>query len=105
MGSKNQAEMASHEEIDKRSLRLAHAIVDRIEQDPSRLHDVRRWDARHSVPGIVDWQVILERPRPEIRAALLDPTEEGQRRRQNTPFVGILTPQERWSIYREALSP
>jgi hypothetical protein len=43
---------------------------------------------------------ILHRPWREIREILLDESENGQRLRQNDPFCGILTPQERWAIYR-----
>jgi hypothetical protein len=46
--------------------------------------------------------VILQRSWPEIRTNLLDDSEEGRRLRQNDPFCGILTPVERWEIYREA---
>jgi hypothetical protein len=36
-----------------------------------------------------------------VRAVLLDESDEGQRLRQSDPFCGILTPEERWKIYRE----
>jgi hypothetical protein len=45
---------------------------------------------------------ILQGSWPEIRSVLLDESEEGKRLRQNSPFCGILTPVERWAIYREA---
>ena len=47
---------------------------------------------------------ILERPWAEIRSILLDDSEEGRRLRQNDPFCGVLTPAERWDIYREAIA-
>ena len=37
-----------------------------------------------------------------MRAILLDESDEGQRLRQTDLFCGILTPAERWQIYREA---
>ena len=37
-----------------------------------------------------------------MRAVLLDESDEGQRLRQNDPFCGVLTPKERWAIYRES---
>jgi hypothetical protein len=32
---------------------------------------------------------------------LLDPSERGVQLRQNSPFCGILTAQERWAFYRK----
>jgi len=37
-----------------------------------------------------------------VRAVLLDESDEGQRLRQSDPFCGVLTPRERWEIYRQA---
>jgi hypothetical protein len=51
-----------------------------------------------------EWVVILQRSWPEIRTILLNDSAEGTRLRQNDPFCGILTPVERWKIYREAAS-
>jgi hypothetical protein len=51
-----------------------------------------------------EWSAILQRPWPEVRAILLDESEEWQRPRQTDPFCGILTPQERWAIYGQAAS-
>jgi len=39
---------------------------------------------------------------PKSENILLDESEEGTRLRQIDPFCGILTPKERWEIYREA---
>jgi len=40
----------------------------------------------------------LARPVAEICAALIAETEEGQRLRQNSPFAGVLPPDEVWEI-------
>ena len=32
---------------------------------------------------------------------LLEESESGQRLRQSTPFCGVLTPRERWAIYKD----
>jgi len=55
---------------------------------------------RGNVPAR-EWLEILRRPWPEIRAILIDDSEESQRLRQSDPFCGILSPQERWAMYRE----
>lgn len=86
---------------------MARRIVAKIDSDPSRagLAHARvvceRWVARGNVPAR-EWLQILDQPWTAIRQILLDDSEEGRRLRQNDPFCGILTPQERWDIYREA---
>jgi len=90
-----------------RSLTMARRIAAKIDDDPARegLEHARavcaRWVAMGNVPA-EEWMAILQRPWPEIRSILLDDSEEGRRLRQNDPFCGILTPVERWEIYREA---
>ncbi len=48
----------------------------------------------------MEWQEILNQNWESVRKVLLDESEEGKRLRQSTPFAGVLTPQERWEIYR-----
>jgi hypothetical protein len=96
----------TRQQIDQRSLAMAKAIVDRIDHDPQRAGlqkakaTCRRWFQSEPAPAICEWLEILERPWEEIRRVLLDESEEGQRLRQSAPFPGVLTPQERWNIYR-----
>lgn len=86
---------------------MARRIVEIIDADPRRngldraRHVCARWVEMGNTPAR-EWLAILERPWPQIREILLSESEEGQRLRQNDPFCGILTPQERWQIYREA---
>jgi len=98
--------MRTHQQIDARSLQLARAIVERIDADPNRhgLEKARqtchRWLRERPSQAVREWIGILERPWAEIRNVLLDESENGARLRQNDPFCGILTPQERWAIYQ-----
>ncbi len=98
--------MKTHQQIDQRSLALARAIVARIDRDPARagLAQARatcqRWLNQRPLPAVREWMEILRRPWEEIRALLLDESERGQRLRQSDPFCGILSPRERWEIYR-----
>jgi len=97
----------THAGIDRRSLTMSRRIAAKIDGDPRRegLAHARevcaRWVEKGNVPAN-EWMAILQRPWPEIRSILLDDSEEGRRLRQNDPFCGILTPAERWEIYREA---
>ena len=99
--------MKDHQAIDRRSLEMARRIVAKIDADPHRegLEHARnvctRWVAQGNVPA-KEWLGILERSWPEIRRILLEDSEESRRLRQNDPFCGILTPVERWEIYKEA---
>jgi hypothetical protein len=97
----------TNQAIDRRSLEMVRRIVAKIDADPDRRgfehakRVCRRWvdlGRRSSV----EWLAILDRPWEEVRRILLDDSEEGRRLRQTDPFCGILTPEERWEIYREA---
>ena len=98
--------MKTHEQIDRRSLALARAVADAIDRDPSRagLERARktcgRWRLQSPSPAVVEWSRILELEWDEIRPLLLDPGEQGRRLRQSSPFCGVLSPRERWEIYR-----
>jgi hypothetical protein len=96
----------THAGIDRRSLMMARRIVAKIDGDPGRegLAHGREVCARWVEKGVPakEWMGILQRPWPEIRSILLDDSEGGRRLRQSDPFCGILTPAERWEIYREA---
>jgi hypothetical protein len=99
--------MRTHQAIDRRSLEMVRRIVAKIDADPERhgLEHARRVCRRWVAMGrrsAGEWNAILERPWEQIREILLAESDEGQRLRQTDPFCGILTPQERWEIYREA---
>lgn len=98
--------MRSHAIIDQRSLAMVRVIVAKIDADPDRkgLEHARavcrRWLDAGNRPA-QEWAAIVARSWAEIRNVLLDESDEGQRLRQSDPFCGILTPEERWRIYRE----
>ena len=99
--------MDSHEAIDRRSLRLAEMVAERIDADPSRrgLERARAVCARWRSPGepaaVLEWAALLTQPWETVRPVLLERSPRGQRLRQSSPFCGILTPRERWQAYRE----
>ena len=97
----------THDEIDRRSLAMAKAIVELIDNDDERKGlshargTCRRWLTEFGPdPNVEEWSRILERSWSEIRQVLLDESEEGKRLRQNSPFAGVLPPRQRWDIYR-----
>jgi len=99
--------MRTHQQIDERSLALARAIVKKIDDDPERggLEKARaicqRWNKQRPLPAVGEWLKILQAPWEDVRRVLLDESESGQRLRQSDPFCGILSPRERWAIYRK----
>ena len=86
---------------------MARRIVAKIDADPRRegfehaKQVCAHWVEQGNLPAR-EWLAILRRPWSEVRSILLDDSEEARRLRQNDPFCGILTPVERWEIYREA---
>ncbi len=98
--------METHLDIDLRSLHLAKAIINKIESNPAiqgqqkAIDNCNRWLATNPCSAINEWREILNRPWSEVKVVLLDKSEEGKRLRQSNPFCGILTPQERWQVYK-----
>ena len=99
--------MQNHDDIDSRSLALAQAVAAVIDRDPRRagLDKARRtcarWHLQSPARATAEWIAILERDWPQVRTVLLDPGEGGRRLRQSNPFCGILSPRERWELYRQ----
>jgi hypothetical protein len=96
----------SHGEIDERSLALARVIAGRIDSDPEHRAIERaralcaRWSETAPCGDVKVWTEVLRRSWPEIRAVLLEPSERGARLRQSNPFCGVISPRERWRLYR-----
>lgn len=84
-----------------------HAVItQKIERDRKLLQiardNVERWRAQRgqSAPAWLDeWRKLLNQPWENIAALITEPSENGARLRQSTPFTGILTDQERRRIY------
>ena len=100
----------SHPWHDQLGLLYHRAMAEKIRGRPELLDiaksNLRRWFAAE--PGANpsaarrEWLRILETESvEEILRVMTDPTEEGHRRRQSTPFVGILTREEIQAIRRQ----
>jgi hypothetical protein len=96
-----------HSEIDQVSLEMARQVADRLRRDPELLNVARanlaRWSRQNASAGpllrcYAEWNDILSRPVSEICDILCSDADEAQRLRQNSPFVGILSPAEVWEI-------
>jgi hypothetical protein len=96
-----------HSAQDEVSLELARRIQEGLAGHPEWLAQARanldRWSQRNrNAPSLLrcydEWRKLLEKPVSEICAVLIARTEEGQRLRQNSPFVGMLPAAEVWAI-------
>jgi len=98
----------SHPWHDQLGLRYHRAIARKIRAHPDlrsiAVENIVRWTARNDYPASVlralqHWRGLLTLPPlEELLAALTDPSERGHQMRQNTPFAGILTAEERRRI-------
>lgn len=97
-----------HQYIDDRSLELDRAILQKIRRDPSLLEiakeNIHHWlkrNDRGSLDPTLEWKEILEHsPFDEILSWLDREDDEAVRLRQSSPFVGILSDQERTAIFK-----
>jgi hypothetical protein len=101
----------SHPWHDQLGLRYHQAIAAKIRAQPElravAVENIVRWTARNDYPASVlralqQWRELLtSTPLEQLLAALTDPSERGHRIRQNTPFAGLLTAEERRHIRDE----
>ena len=93
-----------HPHIDARALDTAKLIAERIDNDPALFHvgrrNLDRWRRLHGELSRArrEWEGLLTLPWPELRALLLEESDEGQRLRSSHPFAGIVTDAERLAI-------
>jgi len=97
---------SAHRILEARSLAMHAVIAQKIERNPKLLDTARknlhRWRARweEELPAwYEEWVGIMKRPWSEIAAIITEPSEEGARLRQSSPFAGVLTVTERRRIY------
>ena len=97
-----------------RSLLLAHAIAGKIVTDPAHALAVARANLRRmrtaSARGAAEvwmreWARLLDGPLTELLAALTSPSPRSRELRQNSPFAGVLSDEERLRVLATANSP
>jgi len=95
-----------HRVIDARSLAMHCLAATKIDRDRGLLKKVRetlsRWRARYKreiPPALDEWQIILDRPWPEIAGLATDPGQAATRLRQSSPLTSVLSAKERERIY------
>lgn len=98
--------VSSHHKNDLRSLRLHQAIAEKLRADPAAVltkarANLDKWrDDTNSAYYLREWQALLKGSRDRLLEVLLEDSEYATALRHASPFAGVLTPQERWAIYR-----
>lgn len=101
-----------HEFQDRVGLEMGRQVANLLREDPGVLEVARRnlesWSHRNAgspalMAAYAEWREILEEPVEDICGVLSADTEEGRRLRQNSPFAGVLSPQEVWLIKKRNL--
>ncbi len=98
--------MDLHRLAEKRSIAYHRLIAERMRCDPAVLAG-----ARARVRGWISvtaggpfyahqWQEVLSRDVEAIAAFLVEDSELACELRQSSPFAGVLSPTERWHIWR-----
>ncbi len=82
-------------------------LVDRAGVIKTAQDNLKRWLESESFVGsernaLLEWQEILESSTlEEVRKIITQETDEGQRLRSSSPFVGVLSEEEREKIWSE----
>jgi hypothetical protein len=98
--------MNGHRTAERRSLAYHKVIADRLATDQAALDDARARVVRWRRSGDVHaryadaWHELLQRPIEEVRASLVDDSEQMIALRQVSPFAGLIDPRRRWQIWR-----
>src|ERR1017187_6566266 len=98
-----------HTMIDARNRELHQIIAGKIRQNPALIRQVKetleRWfremdESERGHGSLVEWQHWLgKQPLSQVLDFLASEDEEACRLRQSTPFVGLLTEQERSAVF------
>jgi hypothetical protein len=89
-----------------RSRALYAAIADKLRQNPEAVLALARRNLErlahdpHSAYYYREWKRWLDAPVDRLCTLLTDPGEYAETLRPMSPFAGVLTPAERWAIYR-----
>jgi hypothetical protein len=93
----------SHQVQDSISLEIARRVAQGLKDHPEWIAlacaNLDRWSQKNSdAPALLrcydEWRTLLGRTIPDIIHALTAETDEGQRLRQNSPFVGVIPAKE-----------
>lgn len=101
--------LGSHAFVDAFALRYHRAVAERLRGRPDRVvnharQNLRRWMTEDGFGGgerlaLEEWEEILDSSTVDrLIEIITEESDEGQRLRSSSPFVGTLTPEERLEI-------
>ena len=101
--------LGSHAFLDEFALAYHYAVADRLRAEPEAMleharRNLHRWTEGDSlVPGeLVSleewWRILDEEDVDRLIEVITDASDEGQRLRSSSPFVGSLSPEDRLEI-------
>jgi hypothetical protein len=95
-----------HQLAERRSRAIHGVVAERLASDPSVLERARGvvgvWlqDGTVAHPYAEAWQCWLALPSDQLRERLSEDSEEARAMRQVSPFAGVISPRERWAIWK-----
>jgi hypothetical protein len=95
-----------HRLAEARSLAYHRAVAARLVDEPALVDRARARAATWKASGVVpeyaeEWERLLLLPVEELARAMVEETEDGNARRQASPFAGAMKPRARWALWRE----
>ena len=96
---------SDHNRLDERSLALHQLVAEKVRAAPALLdkarENVRRWQEANgsASPALAEWAQILASPASQVVALLAERSVRATRLRQSSPFAGILSEEERRTVY------
>lgn len=101
--------IGSHAFVDTFALLYHLAVAERLRENPEQVvnhawQNLRRWMGENGVGAaerltLEEWQELLDSsPVARLIEIITEESDEGQRLRSSSPFVGVLTPEERLEI-------
>jgi hypothetical protein len=96
-----------HRIAEERSLALHRIVAERVAADPSLIEQaVRRVEAARANGALhpayaQTWLDLLRGPQHELCELLVEDSERARALRQTSPFSFVVSPRERWRLWRE----
>jgi hypothetical protein len=97
-----------HDLAETRSLALHRVIAKRLASDPSLINRARQrvdhWASLGQLhPEYAEqWRTLLDGSMEDLAAAMTEPGDRGRALRHTTPFTFVVTPEQRWEIWRQS---
>lgn len=96
----------SYQNSDYRSLELHRMVAAKLKENPclvnTALENIERWKKQNNFPQLYldDWLDVINQGAEPLLEFLVSETDEAQRLRSSSPFVGIISQEERDDIFK-----